>query len=354
MPGTAATVSIGMPVELGRIDRELKQLWESSAGASTRASMMNFAVYCEGERRLAENTEIIARFMQDHACRALLIVAEPGAPEQRVQAWISAHCHVSRAGAKQVCCEQITFLIGGRSQRLIPNIVFSHLDSDLPLYLWWRAEFPEPIDEQLWTWVDRLIFDSQKWDDPLLEFRRLRASFKTIKPRMTLCDLNWTRSLYVRQAIAQTFDHPENLSYVRKFERASITYGSGHRSTAMLLTGWCMARLRWKLERNEADTVTFTTPPGSVSERVEFVFREAPGESIGECVFEGAGAKFQIENAAGSEFLHAHIHMPDGREYHHLLRSGRDETVSLLNEELTRGGRHQVYLHALDAVEPLL
>src|SRR5213080_3114976 len=135
MPEAIMNFSAGLPVEIGKIDKELKKLWESDSGAATRASPINFAIYCEGADRMPENTALIAEFTQDHACRAILIAIEPRAPAQRVQAWISAHCHVSRAGAKQVCCEQISFLLEGNAQEMIPNIVFSHLDSDLPLYL---------------------------------------------------------------------------------------------------------------------------------------------------------------------------------------------------------------------------
>src|SRR5438094_1752103 len=142
MPETIASLGSGIPVEVGKIDRELKKLWEQDSGAATRASLINFAIYCEGAQCMEENTQLIAEFTRDHACRAILISIEPGAPEQRVQAWISAHCHISRAGAKQVCCEQITFLLEGDARGLIPNIAFSHLDSDLPLYLWWRRQFP--------------------------------------------------------------------------------------------------------------------------------------------------------------------------------------------------------------------
>lgn len=352
MAEALADISAGIPVEIGKIDRELKKLWETTGGTTTRASLVNFAVYCEGTDRMAANTEIIAEFTRDHACRAILIAVEPHSPVRRAQAWISAHCHVSRAGAKQVCCEQITFLLEGASADLIPNIVFSHLDSDLPLYLWWRAEFPDPIDAQLWTWVDRLIFDSQKWDEPLKEFRRLRASFAKVKPRMTIRDLNWTRSLHIREAVAQLFDYSENAIYLSQVSSASITHGPGYRSTAVLLAGWFMAQLGWTIERHQGSAVTFRAA-GS-DQRIAFEFREEMGASIGGLAMDGGGASFRITNEASSDFQHADVLLPDGREYHHLLPSTADDTLALLNREMMRGVGHGVYLRALSAVEPLL
>lgn len=41
-----STKYLGMPVEVGAIDGELKKLWEADE-ASTNASLMNFLVYTE-------------------------------------------------------------------------------------------------------------------------------------------------------------------------------------------------------------------------------------------------------------------------------------------------------------------
>src|SRR6202011_2556074 len=130
MPATTEKYSLGLQVEIGKIDMELKKLWAESSGATTRASLANLAVYSEAPDSLRENTQFIAEITRNHACRVIVIGASPGAKENRVEAWISAHCHVSRAGSKQVCSEQISFLLKGSCANLLPGIVFSHLDSD--------------------------------------------------------------------------------------------------------------------------------------------------------------------------------------------------------------------------------
>jgi len=132
------TYSLGASVELGRIGPELKKRWEQSESAMTRASLVNLAVYSEQPGSLEKNTQLIAKITENHACRAIVIGADCKAKENRVEAWISAHCHVSRAGSKQVCSEQISFLLQGPCTTLLPSIVFSHLDSDFPFYLWWQ------------------------------------------------------------------------------------------------------------------------------------------------------------------------------------------------------------------------
>lgn len=350
MPETIANLGAGLPVEIGKIDRELKKLWEADGGAATRASLINFAIYCEGADRLAENTALISEFTRDHACRAILIAVEPNAPRQRVQAWISAHCHMSRAGAKQVCCEQISFLLEGHSKDMIPNIVFSHLDSDLPLYLWWRGDFSTKLDAQLWTWVDRLIFDSQKWDDTKAQLGRLRNSLAEIKPRLILCDLNWTRLLHMRWAVAQLFDHPANLSELRKVTRARIVHAINHRATALLLLGWLMAQLRWSLVDKTGTGFVFSRDGG----RLDIELREQPGAAICELCLQSDSASFRITREITSEFYHTDVELAEGRQDHHLTPAGKDELVALLNEELMRAGKHEVYLRALASAEPLL
>src|SRR6266536_2817480 len=76
------------------------------------------------------------KLTHNHPCRAIVIESDCSAKENRGDAWISSHCHVSHVGSKQVCSEQISFLLRGGGTTLLPNIVFSHLDSDLPFYLW--------------------------------------------------------------------------------------------------------------------------------------------------------------------------------------------------------------------------
>ena len=352
MSETIANLGAGLPVEVGRIERELKKLWEQSGGAATRASLINFAIYCEGADQMAKNTKLIAEFTQDHACRAILIGIERAATEPRVQAWISAHCHISRAGAKQVCCEQISFLIEGNSPEMIPNIVFSHLDSDLPLYLWWRGDFSREIDAQLWTWVDRLIFDSQKWGDAPAQLARLRGSLAQLRPRMILCDLNWTRLLHLRWAIAQLFDHPANRDELQKLMRVEVAYAPKHRTTAILLLGWLAAQLQWKLAEKLSAGFSLARGDGG---RVEVTLREQPGATISECVLLSEAAIFRItRDGSGAEFFHSSTQNADGRKTDHLVPAGKDDLIELLNEEIMRGGKHKVYLRALAAAEPLL
>jgi glucose-6-phosphate dehydrogenase assembly protein OpcA len=344
MPDSITNLTQGLPVEIGKIDRALKKLWQDGEGSATRASLINFAVYCEGAETMSQTTEVISQITREHACRAILIGRDPDAESAKVQAWILAHCHMSRAGAKQVCCEQITFLLGKDGLPLIPNIVFSHLDSDLPLILWWRGELPEKSEDQLWTWVDRLIYDSQTWAHVPSQFQLLRTSIEPASPRMTLCDLNWTRSIYMRQAVAQIFDHPDFLPELGGLNSVEIVHAPGMRSTAVLLAGWLGAQLQWKLDGSEAHGVRFRDLDGN---EVTVALREEAGRLLGSVRLAGKETTFVAAHREGSSFLHADIHLSGDREFHYLMPGGKDDLVSLLNDELMSGGKHKVYLKSV-------
>src|SRR5881394_1918111 len=76
--------SHGIAVEVGKIGLELKKLWAEGAGAKTRASLVNLAVYSEEAGSLPTNTKIISGMTEDHACRAIVIEANPASQENRV------------------------------------------------------------------------------------------------------------------------------------------------------------------------------------------------------------------------------------------------------------------------------
>jgi glucose-6-phosphate dehydrogenase assembly protein OpcA len=341
-----------MPVEVSAINRELKKLWEDGGEVMTRASLINLAVYSEAPDSLERNTQIISAITNDHACRALVIAAHCACAEDGVHAWISAHCHVSRAGSKQVCSEQLSFLLEGASAKLLPNIVFSHLDSDLPFYLWWQGDLPEEIDPQLWTWVDRLLYDSREWSDFAAQMQRVEAAHEEANHRIILCDLNWTRLLFLRLALAQFFDGPNGPRLLSGISRVEIDFAPEHRSTAILLTGWLAAQLDWNTTPpNETQQLRFTSAAGT---EIEIALNETPGESIGRCSLFSGVAEYRVRQAAGADLLDVSAHTKGVERMDQLMPGGRNDPVELVSEELMRGGPHAVYLRAVARVRQLL
>ena len=349
---TLDTAAFGQPVEIGQISRALKKLWDTDGGATTRASLVNFAIVCRGIDAMERNTSVISEFTSQHACRALLAgIAPNGTGEARVSAWINAHCHLSRAGAKQICCEQISFLFEGHSESRMANTLFANLDSDLPLYLWWQGEFSDPIDETLWAWVDRLIYDSQEWKDARAQFSLLRESIERAQAGLILCDLNWARSLHLRQALSQMFDHPDNLALLDDLSTITIAHAPENRSTALLLTSWFAAQLKFTNAAANGSGFTFQREEGAP---VTFQLRSETGRSISLCELAAGSGGIRVQRDLQGDFFRVEVRLGEGRVYSHLLPAGSNATTSLLLWEIGGGSRHQVYRKALGVLETLL
>ena len=350
--GTAAPeVALGTPVEVGAINRELKKLWEDGGEVMTRASLINLAVYSEAPDSLARNTQIISAITKAHACRALVIAAHCACANDSVQAWISAHCHVSRAGSKQVCSEQLSFLLEGSFAKLLPNIVFSHLDSDLPFYLWWQGDLPEEIDPQFWSWVDRLIYDSRDWNEFSAQMQRVEAAHGEADERVVLCDLNWTRLVFLRLALAQFFDGRNAQQQLADISRVEIEHAPEYRSTAILLVGWLAAQLRWTPATPNESTLNFTAPS---EKQISIRLTEKAGQPIGRSSVFSGKTEFRVSHRAEADLLDVSVHANAAQRMHQLMPAGSNDPVRLVGEELMRGGQHSVYLRAIEHVRQFL
>ena len=352
MPAATETYSLGAPVEIGKIEQELKKLWQEGEGAMTRASLMNLAAYSEQPGSLNNNTQLMAKITEDHACRALVIEADCNADEHYVSGWISAHCHVSRTGNRQVCSEQISFLLKGGCTTQLPSIILSNLDSDLPFYLWWQGELHDPIDAQLWQWVDRFIYDSQGWKNFPAQMALVETALREAKQRLVLCDLNWTRLDSLRFALAQFFDHPASHHRLAKISKVRIDFAPGFRSAAILFLGWLGAQLNWHIDEVKSPhELRFT---GTSAQHIDVELREHDGQPIHELALTSGDVEFRVTYANCDDLLEISRVQNDEKRVPQLMPAGNNDPVSLISEELIRGGPHHVYLNALSCVRDLL
>jgi glucose-6-phosphate dehydrogenase assembly protein OpcA len=341
-----SNLSRGMPIEIAKINRSLTQLWEQESEQLSKASLVNFAVYSEASDALSFNTELMAEVTRQNACRVILLAANPSAQKQRVQAWISAHCHVMGAGGHQVCSEQIAFLIEGGGPEVMRSILFSHLDSDLPLYLWWQGQFAGGLDTQLWSWVDRFFFDSHAWREPARQMQILRDSVGG-RPRCVLCDLNWRRLIYLRLAVAQIFDHPWAATKMGAITKVEIVHDPEYWATAILLVCWLANQLGWELDRKEDFTYSFSVPKSE--QTIQVNLKAVPGRWVSQIRFYFGEDFFDV--SWSGNFLESTL--SEHPEMKQLLPAGGTSLAGLLKEELVRGGEHLTYLRALNLAEKL-
>src|SRR2546430_15364292 len=100
------------------------------------------------------------------------------------------------------------------------GVVSSHVDTDVPFYLWWQEEFCEPMDPHLWARVDRVIYDSQGWEDFSAQMHLLESAEQEANQRIVLCDLKWTRLDNLRFELAQIFEPPASHHHFAKINSA--------------------------------------------------------------------------------------------------------------------------------------
>ncbi|MBS0658500.1 MAG: glucose-6-phosphate dehydrogenase assembly protein OpcA [Verrucomicrobia bacterium] len=354
---TPAFFGDGIPAEIGKIDKELKKLWQEQSTVATRASRLNLVVYSAADSSIRANTAIMRELTRDHAGRVILVAARAKSPENRLRAWVNAHCHLTKAGAKQTCSEQIAFLMEGTSAntRLVSSLVFSHLDSDLPLYLWWQGELPAEFDERLLGATERLIFDSSTWANPKAQFELVRAI--AARPDLDAIpgDLNWTRCSTLRLSFAQFFDVPSARAALDKVDRLDLEHSSQGRTTAVLLLGWFADALKWG-----APEPSGTSGQEFVCQReggtpVRVVLARKSGAFISRVTLRSSeGSVFTLTRSADSDLYTTQSFVAGADSVEQSFQADSHEPSHLLSEELSRGGARRAYLRALEKVSGIL
>lgn len=326
---------LGLEVPLSRVDKALKELWEHDS-AKTRASLVNFAIYTEDAADLARNMELLETITAEHACRALLILNLPEARQPRARAYINALCRPYQ-GQQVVCSEQIAFLLEQGSAQSVQNIVFAHLDSDLPLVVWWQGTLTRHFDERLYSRIDTLIVDSARWENPAAELAALHEALESETADFDVRDLSWTRSHFIRMALAGCFQDALALEQLPHVSQIEVTHAAGHRMAALLLGAWIAERLGGKPNGD----LRFTRAGGSGD--IQIVLQEkANGHALQHLVLNGPDIRIQIDRDADSRFVHVCGTCP-GHETEEVYPADVESEADLISEQLSRAGGRTLY-----------
>jgi glucose-6-phosphate dehydrogenase-like protein OpcA len=193
----------------------------------------------------------------------LILDRDENAPAA-IKAWVTLRCFSMISDLMRHCFEQTTVLASGAAIRSVANVIQPLLKPDLPVYLWWLGDPPEPDDPTFRSLVDissRMIVDSTSFFNPEQDIRSLATLFQAA-PNCALSDLNWGRITPWRQLIIQFFDVPEYLQYLSGVTSIEIEHIAAPLATpmrtaqgevspnpirALLLAGWLTARLGWSL-----------------------------------------------------------------------------------------------------------
>jgi len=336
---------LGLEVPLSRVDKALAELWESDS-AKTRASLINFALYTENAADLARHMELLETITAEHACRALLILNLPDAPAANARAYINALCRPYQ-GQQVVCSEQIAFILEKGSPESVQNIVFAHLDSDLPLVVLWQGTLTRNFDERLYSRIDTLIIDSSRWENPAAEFDALAAALASETADFDVRDLSWTRSHFLRMSLAGCFQDARALEHLPHIDQIAVTHATGQRMAALLMGAWIAQRLGG----TPSSELQFPRADGS---RIHLTLTEATtGPALQQLVLSAPDLRIQIDRDADSRFVHLCASCPD-HENEEIYPADVESEAELIGEQLSRAGGRTLYASLIPQIRQLL
>ncbi|MBX7212095.1 MAG: glucose-6-phosphate dehydrogenase assembly protein OpcA [Verrucomicrobiaceae bacterium] len=343
------TLSIlGQEVPLGRVDRELKKLWDSDE-AKTRASLMNFAIYSEDAAALPRNNRLLEELTSEHACRAMLILFQPDGPAPRARAWINALCRPYE-GKKIVCSEQLSFVLEGGNAAQVQNIVFAHLDSDLPLVVWWQGDLTSNFEERFYSEIDRLFIDSAEWTHPAAEFAMLEDACNGATSEFEVHDLSWTRSHFLRSALAGCFQDAVALRRLPHIAQIEITHAPGQKVAALLLAAWIAERLGLRLD-DAAKEVRFSKRDGG---SVSLVLAEGlAGCCVQRLALTGPDLRAEVAREPRCAFVRVCTSC-DGHAREEMLPADVESEAELISSQLSRAHGTSIFIDMVPLLRRML
>ena len=335
---------LGKQVSFPDIDRELAQFWQTPDGTSMRASLMNLVVFSASRGSLPRNQDLVQGILQEHACRALIVELNAEAEDNSSFSWVTAHCRL-RGGNKTVCNEQIAFWLNGHVRGRIPNSVFAHLDSDLPLVFWWQGELSYVFRPRLYKRMNRFLFDSSEWKSPLEGYRRVMNARTDSNDQLVLHDMAWARSFHLRSALSMMFDEKPALHILSNIERIRLVYQPEHRMAAFLLLAWIVRQVRLRLDARRKDSFHFRTASGRPME-FEFI-ADKKAILISELSFFVEGHHLSLKRQEEAPLLLWDIGLPDCT-LKRLVPADLSDDKSLVTGQLARGGKNTVFNDLLE------
>lgn len=247
-------------VDVAGLERQLAATWGESAreggGAGlTRVCVANLVVFAPSAEGTAASDQLLEEVSAQTPCRVIVLRADCDAAS-RLDAYVSSHCHAALKGRKQVCGEQVTIEAGGAACGTAATAIEPLLVPDIPAFLWWK-DVPDEGDKlfaRLVEMSDRVVIDSNAFDHPHADLRRVAVLIASRGEEMRLSDLNWARLTTLRTLVASFWDVPEYRAHLDALTSIEIdceppsSMPEEIAAQSLLFAGWLASRLGWRVE----------------------------------------------------------------------------------------------------------
>lgn len=342
---------------LDRLIQEMNLSGEGKSYPPARASVLSLIVRAPDGADEARAIDALGELSGLHPSRTLVVALDPAA-EPGLDASVSAHCRLKPGTQARVCFEEVRLTARGGMVGQMGSVVAPLLVPDLPVFLWWLADRPEP-EEELLSLCDRLLVDSSPLDPAgLMGLERLVGS---LEGRAAVGDLAWPALAPWRELLAQLFDPPEARQYQRRLTTVRLYYvDGGATAQPFLLLGWLAASLGWSLESSAGQPapagyrVDIRSAAGPVAVSLNPVRAPGgglePGEMLAITMVSGRGvqqATFSVEREEDQLCAEVRTALPGRPISAHTLSLARPSLAALLSQELEQMARAPQYQESL-------
>ncbi len=234
----------GQDVSLADVERQLAGLRDgggTNGGPLLRTSVMTHLAWLP-HGWVEKGRKTLAGLGERHPSRTILLLPEPEASDDRIDADVRVECFGVETPGIQVCSEVIELRLRGTRAKAPASIVLPLLIFDLPVFLRWRGlpRYGSPELEQMVGVAHRLILHSPEWPDLPGSYSGLVELFE----RATVSDIAWARTNRWRSHLATFWPGIASVSRIR----VRATAAQAH-----LLRGWLASRLGHPIELEHED-----------------------------------------------------------------------------------------------------
>lgn len=243
-------------VDPANIEKTLCNLYQTTHKIhKTRASLFNFIVYVEDERKKDYIHSVLKALSKNFPCRIIYIILDNKTPFPTTS--------VSLINNDNFSCDFIEIKASKDKSKEIFYLILPTLIPDLSTYLFW-PEDPCKKNElffSLKSLSSKVIFDSEEVDslDKYIDFI---FNFQK-ENKQNVVDLNWSRITPWRTILAFDFNSEKRIDFIKNCSQIDIHYNASKdpyfcklKIRSLFLQAWLASKLEWqfsKIEKIEND-----------------------------------------------------------------------------------------------------